>query len=54
MKFSEEVKNTLWNLIDEMTLNLSEFLVNPGKDFTRKKKWDFPTLICNGLLSRAN
>ena len=45
MKFSEEVKNTLWNLIDEMTLNLSEFLVNPGKDFTRKKKWDFPTLI---------
>lgn len=45
MKFSEEVKNTLWNLIDEMTLNLSEFLVNPGKDFTRKKKWDFSTLI---------
>lgn len=45
MNFSEEVKATLWNLIDEMTLDLSEFLVNPGKDFTRKKKWDFPTLL---------
>lgn len=41
MKFSEEVKNTLWNLIDEITLNLSEFLVNPGKDFTRKKNGIF-------------
>ena len=45
MQFSEEVKATLWNLIDEMSLNLSKFTMNPGKDFTRKKKWDFPTLI---------
>lgn len=45
MKFSEEVKNTLWHLIDEMSSDLSDFTVNPDKDFTRKKKWDFPTRI---------
>lgn len=45
MQFSEEVKATLWNLIDEMSLNLSDFTVHPGRDFTRKKKWDFPTMI---------
>ncbi len=45
MQYSEEVKGTLWNLIDEMSSDLSEFTVIPDKDFTRKKKWDFPTLI---------
>ena len=45
MQFSEEVKSTLWNLIDEMSSNLSKFTVNPDKDFKRKKKWDFPTLV---------
>lgn len=45
MQFSEEVKATLWDLIDEMAVNLSDFTVHPGKDFARKKKWDFPTLI---------
>ena len=45
MRFSEEVKNTLWNLIDDMSLNASEFTVNPNKDFTRKKKWDFATVL---------
>lgn len=45
MQFSKEVKNTLWNLIDEMTLDLSRFTIHPRKDFTRKKKWDFPTLM---------
>lgn len=28
-----------------MTVDLSQFMGNPGKDFTRKKKQDFPTLI---------
>ena len=28
-----------------MSLNVSEFTVHPEKDFTRKKKWDFPTLM---------
>ena len=45
MQFSEEVKTTLWNLIDDMSFNASEFTVNPNKDFTRKKKWDFATLM---------
>ena len=45
MRFSEEVKNTLWNLIDDMSLNASEFTFNPNKDFTRKKKWDFATVL---------
>ena len=45
MQFSEEVKATLWKLIDVMSSDLSDFTVNPQKDFTRKKKWDFPTLI---------
>lgn len=38
MRFSEEVKAALWELIDEMSLNVSEFTVHPEKDFTRKKK----------------
>lgn len=45
MNFSEEVKATLWKLIDKMSLDLSDYVVHPGKDFTRKKKWDFPTLM---------
>lgn len=43
MQFSEEGKTTLRNLMDDMSLNASEFTVNPNKDFTRKKKWDFAT-----------
>lgn len=45
MNFSEEVKSTLWNLIDEMSSNLLELTVNPDKDFKGKKRWDFPTLV---------
>lgn len=45
MQFSEEVKATLWSLIDEMTLDLGSFTVNPDTDFKRKRKWDFQTLI---------
>lgn len=45
MNFSDEVKVTLWNLIDEMSTDLSDFVAHPDKDFTRKKKWDFPTMI---------
>lgn len=45
MDFSEEVRTTLWDLIDEMSQNISNYVVHPGKDFSRKKKWDFPTLM---------
>lgn len=45
MKFSEQVKATLWNLIDQMSLHVADFTVHPDQDFTRKKKWDFPSLL---------
>ena len=45
MNFSEEVKTTLWSMIDQMATNLSQFTVNPEKDFSRTKKWDFHTLM---------
>lgn len=45
MIFSEEVKTTLWDLIDGMALNKSNYVVHPSKDFSRKKKWDFSTLM---------
>lgn len=45
MQHPEAVKATLWNLINEMSFKLSDFTVHPDKDFTRKKKWDFPTMI---------
>ena len=45
MNFSEKVKTTLWELIDEMGANVSDYTVNPEKDFSRKKKWAFATLV---------
>ena len=45
MDFSEEVKTALWDLIDEMSQNKLNYVVHPSKDFSRKKKWDFPTLM---------
>jgi len=45
MNFSEEVKTALWDLIDEMSQNKFNYVVHPSKDFSRKKKWDFPTLM---------
>ena len=41
MQFSEEVKTTLWNLIDEMSLKVSEFTVHPQKRFFKKEKMGF-------------
>ena len=32
MKFSEEVKATLWDILDEMRINASDYTVNPEKD----------------------
>ena len=42
MNFSEEVKTGLWAMIDEMSNDTTPFTMHPGKDFSRKKKWDFP------------
>ena len=41
MQFSEEVKATLWSLIDEMALDLGRFTVNPDTDFKRKRNGIF-------------
>lgn len=38
MRFSQEVKATLWEIIDEMANNVSDYCVHPEKDFSRKKK----------------
>lgn len=46
MRFSEEVKATLWEIIDEiMANNVSNYSVHPKKNFSCKKKWDFATLV---------
>ena len=41
MNFSEEVKTTLWDLIDEMSQNKSSYVVHPSKDFSRNKEVEF-------------
>ena len=45
MTFAETVKTTLWDIIDEMSLSLSSFVKNPDKDFLRKRKLDFKTMM---------
>lgn len=45
MSFSDEVKATLWKLINEMSVDTEPFTVNPEKDFKRKKKWDFASIM---------
>lgn len=41
MDFSEEVKATLWNLIDDMSLDLSDFTVNQAKILPERKSGIF-------------
>ena len=45
MTFSETVKTTLWDIIDEMSLSISSFVNNPDKDFLRRRKLDFKNMI---------
>ena len=45
MTFSETVKTTLWDIIDEMSLSISSFANNPDKDFLRRRKLDFKNMI---------
>lgn len=45
MRFSEEVKATLWSMIDDMASEKEKYVIDPTKDFTRKKKWDFQTFM---------
>ena len=45
MRFSEKTKAELWTMIDEMSNNTAPFIMHPGKDFSRKKKWDFASVM---------
>ena len=45
MFFPQKVKATLWSIIDSMALNLSSFVKNPEKDFSRHRKFCFEQLI---------
>lgn len=45
MNYSIEVKDKLFSIIDEMDSNHWLFTQNSGKDFSRKKKWSFETMI---------
>lgn len=45
MKNSVVVKNTLFNLIDEMEHYRWLFVKNPASDFTRVKKWSFSEVL---------
>ena len=45
MNFSAQVKTELWDMIDEMSNDITPFINHPGKDFSRKKKWDFASVM---------
>ena len=45
MTFTETVKTTLWDIIDEMSLSISSFANNPDKDFLRRRKLDFKKMM---------
>ena len=45
MNFAEKVKSDLWTTIDEMAITLAPYVCNPERDFKRKKKWDFATVV---------
>lgn len=45
MNFPIEVKQKLFSLIDQMDSYHWLFTKNPGKDFSRKKKWSFTETI---------
>ena len=45
MSFPQKVKSTLWGIVDIMACNISPFVKNPGKDFTRQRKLGFVQMI---------
>lgn len=45
MTFSETVKTTLWDIIEEMSHSVSSFVKNPDKDFSRRRKLDFQKMM---------
>lgn len=49
-----EMKEKLTSIIDDMAANPEEFVMNPGKDFTRNRKLGFKTLISLILSMNGN
>ena len=45
MSFPQKVKSALWAVVDTMACNITQFVKNPGKDFTRDRKLGFVQLI---------
>ena len=45
MKHSDSIKAILLAAINELTSNLHQYVVNPGKDFTRNRKIGFKNTI---------
>lgn len=44
-KFAKKLKNKLWNIIDKMEMNQYMFVKKQNKDFSRKRKLTFSTMI---------
>ena len=45
MKYNEQIKNLLDDVIVDMTNNKTSFVKNPEKDFTRDRKLPFDKVI---------
>lgn len=52
--YSVKIKNTLENIIDEMSLHPEDFVKDPSKDFKRNRKLPFKELIRLMLCMRGN
>jgi len=53
MKYANYVKSVLKELIDEMDHEREKYVVNPNKDFTRKRKLDFGVMM-NTIISMGS
>jgi hypothetical protein len=45
MSYSTQLKSKFFDIVDEMAKSPSPFVITPGKDFTRKRKLDFATML---------
>ena len=54
MKYNEQIKNLLDDVIADMTNNKTSFVKNPEKDFTRDRKLPFDKVIKIVLSMKGN
>ena len=45
MSHNQEIKDTLLNIIAEMTAEKEKYVKNPGKDFIRNRKLPYATVL---------